>query len=374
MMKARSAGASADREPKDARFMREALRLAQRGRGTTSPNPMVGAVIVRDGVIVGEGYHHRAGAPHAEIHALHAAGPSARGATLYCSLEPCCHTGRTGPCVEQVVAAGIGRVVVAVEDPNPRVRGGGIEYLRAHGVAVDVGVERPAAIRLNEAYLRFVRDGRPFVIMKVALSADGRIAGARGQPVRLTSDDANARVHALRAEVDAIGIGSGTMLADDPRLTVRGTPRVRPLVRVVFDRRLRTPPTARVFGTLEAGPIIVVTTAEALEHRGTQALALEAVGASVACAAQDDLGAAFRLLAERELTSLLLEGGATLHREAWQSGLVDRVQIYRTPRTLGASGLAWFSSPEALLGALSERRVQTCGADVLEEGDVHGID
>jgi len=365
---------SADRLKQDERFMLEALRLARRGLGATSPNPMVGAVVVRDGAIVGQGYHHRAGEPHAEIHALDAAGSLAHGATLYCNLEPCSHTGRTGPCVERVVAAGIARVVAAVDDPNPLVRGRGIAYLRAHGVEVEVGLARRAAVRLNETFFTFARFGRPFVTMKVALSADGRIAGANGRPVRLTSDESNARVHALRADVDAIGVGSGTMLADDPLLTARGTARTRPLVRVVFDSRLRTPPSARVFGTLEAGPVIVVTSHEAVVSDGSQVSALEAAGAVVAGTAPHDLGEALRLLAERDVTSLLLEGGATLHRTAWQASLVDRVQVFRTPQVLGPSGLAWFASPEHLFAGMHERRREACGPDVLEEGDVHGID
>ena len=222
----------------DRDYMDRALQLAERGRGRTSPNPLVGAVVVsRDGLIVGQGYHRRVGEAHAETIALDEAGDRARGATLYCTLEPCCHLGRTGPCVERIVDAGVTRVVAAVEDPNPLVHGKGFEYLRTHGVAVDVGLGADAARRLNQPFFTVMREHRPFVILKAAVSADGFIAEAPGRRTTLSSPDADRHAHRYRAEVDAIAVGAGTILVDDPTLTARGAFRERPLTRVVFDRQ-----------------------------------------------------------------------------------------------------------------------------------------
>src|SRR5262245_21261231 len=265
----------------DARWMDRALFHAARGAGRTSPNPLVGAVIVTpDGVVVGQGYHERAGDAHAEVRALEEAGARARGATLYCTLEPCSHQGRTGPCVAPIVDAGIARVVAAVEDPDPRVRGRGFAYLRAHGVHVDVGVCADAATVLNQPFFTLTRERRPFTILKAAVSADGFIAEAPGRPTALTSADANRHAHRLRAEIDAIAVGVGTILADDPALTARSAYRERPLTRVIFDRRLRTPPSARVLSTPEAGPVIIVADQPHDEGAGARR-ALEAAGAEV---------------------------------------------------------------------------------------------
>src|SRR5437660_9091505 len=252
-------------------YMERALFLAARGRGRTSPNPMVGAVVVTaDGIVVGQGYHERAGEAHAEVRALDAAGSLARGATLYCTLEPCVHTGRTGPCTERIVSAGIARVVAAIGDPNPVVNGRGFAFLRGRGVDVEVGLGAAAASRLNQPFFTLMRQGRPFVIAKAAVSADGQVAATAGRPIRLTSPESDRHAHQTRAEMDAIGVGSGTILADDPRLTARGAYRDRPLARVIFDRHLRTPPTARVLSTRDAGPVIIVTTAQSAraERRG----------------------------------------------------------------------------------------------------------
>src|SRR5262245_30751192 len=231
----------------DIEYMTRALDLAERGRGTTSPNPMVGAVVVRgDGSIVGQGYHEQAGGPHAEVRALDEAGELAQGASLYCTLEPCSHVGRTGPCVERVAAAGISRVVAATVDPDPRVSGRGFEVLRRQGIGVSIGVGRERALQLNRAYFTFKTRGRPFVIMKAATSLDNKVAAAAGQRTQITSDDSLRHAHAVRAEIDAIGVGSETALVDDPLLTVREIHRRRPLTRVLFDRRLRIRPSARV--------------------------------------------------------------------------------------------------------------------------------
>ena len=328
--------------------MRRALEQARRGLGRTTPNPIVGATIVTDeGVVVGDGAHERAGEPHAEIHALNEAGGLARGATLYCTLEPCSHTGRTGPCTEAIIAAGIKRVVAAMEDPFPLVSGSGFARLREHGIDVVEGIGRDESARLNQPFLTAVREGRPFVIVKAAASIDGRIAAAPGVRTQLTSAAANRRVQYLRAQVDAIGVGSETVLVDDPLLTVRDVYRERPLTRVIFDRRRRTPASARVFSTLEQGPVMV------------------------AGSPGDDLKSVLRQLASEGIQSLLLEGGAQLHAAAWDEGLVDYVQLYVAPSALGGDGVPLFGGRPWSPASLIDPRVEILGPDTLIEGYVH---
>ncbi len=351
--------------------MARALFHAARGRGRTSPNPLVGAVIVSpDGVVLGQGYHARAGDAHAEIGALAEAGPRAHGATLYCTLEPCAHHGRTGPCVERVVEAGIVRVVAATQDPNPLVNGRGFHYLRAHGVTVDVGLAADQAEALNRPFFTLMRRGRPFVILKAATSLDGCIAEAPGRRTQLTSAEADRHAHAIRAEVDAIGVGINTLLVDDPLLTPRGPFRERPLTRVLFDRRLRTPVDAKVLSTRAAGPVIIVTTAEAAESAEVR-LPLEAAGAEIVVARDGTFRAALEPLARREIGSLLLEGGAEVVASAWDEGLVDCVSLYITPRVLGPDGVALLPGRPCVSAALYDRRVEALGPDVLVEGYVH---
>jgi diaminohydroxyphosphoribosylaminopyrimidine deaminase/5-amino-6-(5-phosphoribosylamino)uracil reductase len=353
-------------------YMERALFHAARGAGRTSPNPLVGAVgVSADGVVVGQGYHERAGEAHAEVHALVGAGTRARGATLYCTLEPCCHQGRTGPCVSRIVDAGIVRVVAAVEDPNPAVRGRGFTFLRERGVAVDVGLAAESAVTLNQPFFTLMREGRPFVVLKAATSIDGRIAAASGARTFLTSAAANRHAHRVRAEVDAIGVGSGTILADDPELTARGAFRERPLARVIFDRRLRTPPQARVLSTPGAGPVIIVTTA-ASAARADLRTPLETRGAQIEVAADGTLRAALQRLAARQIESLLLEGGGAVHAAAWDEGLVDYVRLYVTPHVLGDGGLPLLPDRAFSSADLHDRRIVPLGPDVLIEGYVHG--
>jgi diaminohydroxyphosphoribosylaminopyrimidine deaminase/5-amino-6-(5-phosphoribosylamino)uracil reductase len=353
--------------------MTRALELAERGRGRTSPNPLVGAVVVSPaGVVVGEGYHERAGEPHAEAHALDDAGERARGATLYCTLEPCCHTGRTGPCVERIVSSGISRLVASVEDPNPAVRGRGFAHLRAHGVEVTVGVGAERALHLNRPFFTFMRQGRPFVIMKVAVSRDGYVAAFPGARTSLTSGAARHHAHRVRAEVDAVGVGSTTLLVDDPLLTARGVVRDRPLTRVVFDRRLRTPPTARVLSTVAHGPVIIVTGARAAGSSPGRIRALQAAGALVEVVEPATLLAALRRLASRPILSIVLEGGPALHSAAWDAGLVDCVHRYESPVMLGSRGVPWL--PGDVMSALVGRRSEPLGPDTFTEGYVHGTD
>jgi diaminohydroxyphosphoribosylaminopyrimidine deaminase/5-amino-6-(5-phosphoribosylamino)uracil reductase len=356
----------------DADFMRRALFHAARAEGVTTPNPMVGAVIVSpDGVVVGQGRHPRAGEPHAEVFAIEDAGPRARGATMYVNLEPCCHTGRTGPCTERIISAGICRVVTAMVDPNPLVSGKGIEVLRASGVAVDVGVLNDAAARLNRAFTIVQTERRPMVIAKAAMSADRKIAAAPGVRTAISSADANRRVQRLRAAVDAIGVGSGTMLADDPLLTVRDCYRARPLARVIFDRDLRTPATARVFSTLSAGPVIIVTTQAARSRYADRVAALTHAGATLVEGAGDlrhDLGELLRF----EISTLLLEGGAQLHASAWRAGVIDRVHLIVAPITLGERGVAAFDGIDVQGSELIPIRIDRLGPDTWMEADVHG--
>ena len=348
-------------------YMDRALLLAARGRGRTSPNPMVGAVVVSP---EGQGFHERAGEPHAEVHALTRAGAGARGATLYCTLEPCCHLGRTGPCVERVAEAGIARVVAAVGDPNPKVDGRGFAYLRDRGIDVEVGLRADQAARLNQPFFTVMREHRPFVILKAATSIDGFIAASAGQRTKLTSAPADRHAHAARAEVDAIAVGSGTILVDDPLLTARGAYRERPLTRVIFDRRLQTPPSARVLSTAAAGPVIIVTTAEAAGC-GDRRRELEARGARIEVPAAESFSAALERLAAFGIGSLLLEGGATLHAAAWREGAVDFVRLYVTPQTLGPSGVPLLDGHTWSWMQLLDSRVEPIGPDTLIEGYVH---
>ena len=301
----------------DAAFMERALFLAERGRGTTSPNPMVGAVVVSpSGVIVGQGAHIRPGGAHAEVAALDMAGELARGATLYCTLEPCAHVGRTGPCVARIVAAGISRVVAAMIDPNPRVSGRGFDYLRGHGVSVTSGVGEAAATRLNAPFVTWVTKRRPYVIAKSAVSADGFV-GLPGTRAMLTGDEANRFFHRQRAEVDAILAAAGTVLADDPRLTARHVRRDRQLLRVIVDWRARVPAHSRLFSTLSEGPVIMAVTRAAVAARPEAIGDLEAAGATFELFDAPDLEGLLARLGQREITLLLVEGGPSLlHRSA----------------------------------------------------------
>ncbi len=323
--------------------MQLALRLAAKGLGHTSPNPMVGAVVVAGRRVVGRGYHRHVGGPHAEIHALHEAGAQAKGATLYVSLEPCTHVKkRTPPCVPAILRAGIRRVVVAMQDPNPSVRGRGIRALRRAGLRVDVGCRYDEAARLNESYSHRLRTGRPLVTVKAAMTLDGKIAAAGGESRWITGDAARRDAHRLRAQADAILVGIGTVLADDPRLTVRlGRRRAptrtgaRPL-RVVLDSRLRIPFRARMLWESSGGQVIVITTPRAqaarikrLEHQGARVIQVAAERRGVS------LPAALRALADLGVNHVLVEGGAEVNAALLQGKLVDRLALYMAPKLLG---------------------------------------
>ena len=356
----------------DESYMREALRLAANARGRTSPNPMVGAVIVRGGVIVGSGWHRAAGEPHAEIHALRMAGALAHGATLYVTLEPCSHHGRTGPCAEAVIAAGIARVVTALSDPNPAVAGGGIERLRAAGIAVVTGVCAEEARRQNEVFLKWVVTKRPFVTLKTAMTLDGKTASRTGASQWITGAAARARVHEWRDEHDAILVGIGTVLADDPRLTVRRTDRAgKNPVRVVLDSMARTPHDAKLLTDGAARTIIAVT--ERADPKRT--LLLRACGAEVVTCGEDavDLPQLLGILGAQELTSVLVEGGGAVHWSFLSAGLADKMRVFIAPLLMGgtdaptAVGGMGFDSPQAAL-RLRDMTVEQIGADILVTG------
>jgi diaminohydroxyphosphoribosylaminopyrimidine deaminase/5-amino-6-(5-phosphoribosylamino)uracil reductase len=261
------------------------------------------------------------------------------------------------------------RVVAAIQDPNPLVSGRGFAYLREHGVEVEVGVGAEAATRLNQPFLSLMRRRRPFVVLKAAVSLDGCMAAAPGCRTSLTSGPANRHAHRTRAEVDAIGVGIGTILADNPLLTARGAYRERPLTRVVFDRRLRTPPDARLLSTRAAGPVIIVTSAEGVER--SRRLALERQGAEIEVVPEASVGAALERLGARGIGSLLLEGGAAIHGAAWDEQVVDFVRLYVTPRVLGPAGVPLLEGRAFASAALFDRRVEPLGPDVLVEGYVH---
>lgn len=357
----------------DLRYMQLALSLGRRGLGRTWPNPAVGAVIVKDEAIIGRGWTQPGGRPHAEVEALARAGAAARGATLYVTLEPCSHHGRSPPCADAVIAAGIARVVSAIEDPNPEVAGQGHARLRAAGIKVDVGLGASEAARDHAGHLRNVRDGRPHVILKLALSSDDKIAGVGNARVAITSDPANARVHLLRAQCDALLVGIRTVLADDPQLTCR-LPGMgdRSPVRVVLDRALRTPGASRLVQSARQTPLwlIAAETAEAaaatrLGAAGAQVLRLPVDPAAVML----DLDAVLRLLAGRGVTRLMVEGGARIASSFLAHGLVDEVWLFRGPDPIGDDGIpALNGAPLSAVTASPTFRLrtsETLGPDTL---------
>lgn len=354
--------------------MARALFHAERGRGLTSPNPIVGAVVVTSsGIVVGQGAHLVAGGPHAEIAALDEAGERARGSTLYCTLEPCSHTGRTGPCVERIVAAGVRHVVMAVTDPNPHVSGRGALFLRSRGVQVTSDVGMTEALEQHAPFFTWIRQGRPFVIAKAAISADGFVGGETHAPLRLTGPEADRYFHRQRAEVDAIAVGAGTVLADDPLLTARGAYRARPLLRVIFDWRGRVPVSARLFSTLSAGPVIMVVNDWTRERHAAHFAELERMGVVIETFGSRELAPVMTRLGSRQILSLLVEGGPALHTAFADAGLVDRVQYIATPHIIGA-GVLVAPMFNAGLPGVAQARTTRLGLDRLIQFDVHRTD
>jgi diaminohydroxyphosphoribosylaminopyrimidine deaminase/5-amino-6-(5-phosphoribosylamino)uracil reductase len=318
-------------------YLREALDLAILGRGQTSPNPMVGAVLVRDGQVVGRGFHTYAGVKHAEILALEQAGEQARGAILYINLEPCSHHGRTGPCTDAIVAAGVAEVVAAMQDPNPQVSGRGFQALRQAGVRVQIAAEFTAeAEKLNEAFVHFMRAGRPLVTLKSALTLDGKIAAPDDNRGWITSEVARAHVQQLRHHADAILTGIGTVLADDCLLTDRtGLPRSRPLLRFVLDSQLRIPPHCKMLDSCRGDVVIATTSAAAPERRK----AVEARGAKVltfdGLDGRTDLRSVVDWLAGEKYLSLMIEAGSRMNWAALEAEIVDKIFFYYGAKILG---------------------------------------
>ena len=350
-------------DEQDLAFMRRALGLAERGWGHVAPNPMVGAVVVKDGVVVGEGYHAEYGGPHAEVFALKEAGERARGATLYVTLEPCAHTGKTPPCTEAIRAAGVARVVAAVVDPNPTARGGA-KKLRKAGVQVALGALEAEARELNHIYFHGAEFYRPFVTLKLAVSREGAIADGSRTPRWLTGDEARREVHRLRAGHDAIAVGLGTAIADDPRLTVREVPAPRkPPARVVFSRGGKLPAGSQLVATARDVPVILIAVRIDPEHRS----ALTAAGVSVL--EVRDLNDGLLELASRGIRSVLLEGGARIAGAALRAGSVDRIVMFQTEAELGPDGLQAFAFTPADLVAPGPKwkilRQEKLGADVM---------
>ena len=327
----------------DLRYMQLALTLGRRGQGRTWPNPAVGAVVVKDGVIVGRGWTQPGGRPHAEPVALAQAGAAAKGATLYVTLEPCSHVGKSPPCADAIVAAGIARVVAAIEDPNPDVAGQGHARLRAAGIKVDVGLCAEEAASDHSGHFRRIRDGRPHVVLKLAVSPDGKIAAAGRKPVAVTGERVRSRVHLLRAQCDAVLVGIGTVLADDPELTCRlpGMAKRSP-VRVVLDRALRISGSSKLVHSARTTPLWVMTSALA---EAPAAMALGAAGAQVLRVPATvsppglELPAVLHSLAEKGITKLLVEGGARIASSFVSAGLVDEVWLFRGLNEIGADGV-----------------------------------
>jgi diaminohydroxyphosphoribosylaminopyrimidine deaminase/5-amino-6-(5-phosphoribosylamino)uracil reductase len=373
----------------DEQYMGEALALARQGIALASPNPRVGAVIVNDeGAVVGRGFHTYDGLKHAEVLAIEKAGERAKGGTLYLNLEPCSHQGRTGPCADAVIAAGIKRVFAAIEDPNPLVRGQGFERLRAAGVEVQVGLMGDEAKSLNEAFAKYVRTKLPFVTLKAGMTLDGKIAPPPGESVSptalgagsvstgwITSAEARAHVQELRHQSDAIMVGVGTVIADDPLLTDRsGLARRRRLLRVILDSRLRLPLESRLVKSANADLLVFCSFAEEkrkaeLELRGIRVCQVKQAKES----GHPDLAHVMRRLGEMEITSVLIEGGANVNWVALEAGLVDKVFLYYAPKILAGTGSVPFAGGRGFRGIQEAAQVKNVrlhrfGEDFAVEG------
>jgi len=366
------AGAAPQAPTGDIGAMRAALSLARRGLGSVWPNPAVGCVIIKDGRVVGRGWTQSGGRPHGETEALRRAGEAARGAAAYVSLEPCCHWGRTPPCVDALVAAGLRRVVVALEDPDPRVAGEGLRRLRAAGLEVEVGLCAEEAAEVNAGFLSRLRLGRPLVTLKFATSLDGHLATASGESQWISGPPARERAHALRASHDAIMVGIGTVVADDPQLTCRlpGLDHRSP-VRVVIDRHLRIPPTARLIVDAGLVPTWVLTSRSADPGRRAAFLAngVTLIDVDLGRDGQIDLTRALAALGERGITRLLVEGGAQVAAAFIRSRFVDRLVWVHAPLVIGGDGIPAIAGLDvaALADAAAFERLatETIGADVL---------
>lgn len=362
----------------EAEYMRRAIALARRGQGTTSPNPMVGAVVVKGGKVVGEGYHRKAGEAHAEVLALEKAGPRARGGTLILNLEPCCHTGRTPPCVNSIIKAGLRKVVVAMTDPNPLVNGKGIEILKKAGIDVKVGLLEQEAKVLNEVFITYVEKKRPFLVLKAAASLDGKIATRIGESKWISNEESRHYANQLRSVMDAIMIGINTVILDNPLLIPRvAKPRRYPL-RVVLDSKLRIPLSCELVKTADKYKTLIFTLADSRQDKESR---LKSMGVDVVRVAPGDngrvaLAGVCSELGKREITSVLIEGGGELNGSFVEEGLLDKIIIFYAPKIIGgknASNLVSgkgvdFLKDAARIDITSVRRFKE---DICVEGYVH---
>jgi diaminohydroxyphosphoribosylaminopyrimidine deaminase/5-amino-6-(5-phosphoribosylamino)uracil reductase len=360
----------------DIHFMRKAINLAKKGRGLTSPNPMVGAIVVKDGNIIAEGYHVKAGTPHAEVIALNSAGSRAKGATLYVNVEPCCHTNkRTPPCTTAIIEAGIHRVAVSMIDPNPEVAGQGIETLQKAGIIVDVGILKRQAEQLNEVFQKYITVKKPYVILKVAQSLDGKIATASRESKWITGPVSLQNAHQLRHDYDAILVGSGTVKDDDPSLTAR-TPEGKDPVRIILDSNLTIPLNAKVLTQKSTAVTLIATTPKADKTRIKQ---VEETGAKVLVLPEKDGMVDLKVLMDElgrmDISSVLIEGGATVNNSALRSGIVDKVVFFIAPMIMcGHDAISSVGGlcPESLQSAikLTDLKVRRSGDDLMVEGYV----
>jgi len=366
----------------DIPFMQRALDLARKGTGLASPNPMVGAIVVGNGEVLGEGFHRYESRDHAEIVALKSAGERARGATLYGSLEPCCHAGRTGPCTDAIVAAGIARVVAAMKDPNPKVAGRGIERLRAAGIEAETGVLEEEARRVNEAFAFWIHAGKPFVTLKSALTLDGQLAlpgsrkpsGNQDDAWWITSPESRAEVQRMRHASDALLTGIGTILADDPLLTDRsGLPRRRRLLRVILDSGLRLSPRSRVVETA-ADDLLVFTLASTKSVKARQ---LERAGVQIVKATGErgriHLRGVLKELGKRDILSVLLEAGSELNGAALAAGVVQKLFLFYAPKVAGEDGVPFTRARKLVLPPLENVQFHRFGPDFAVEGYLHDV-
>jgi diaminohydroxyphosphoribosylaminopyrimidine deaminase / 5-amino-6-(5-phosphoribosylamino)uracil reductase len=360
------------------RFMKQALGLARKGAGRVSPNPLVGALVVRDGAVVGAGYHRYFGGPHAEVYALQQAGNRARGADMYVTLEPCSHTGKTPPCADALIQAGVGRVFVGMADPNPLVSGRGMKKLRSAGIAVESGILENECRRLNESFLKYITTGMPFVVLKAAATLDGRIATRTGDSKWITCPESRRFAHRLRADADAVMVGSGTVLADDPQLTVRlGRKAARQPLRVIVDGRLRTPLSSRmVQPEYAAGTLLVTSVCKAAtpKTRKLQALGIRVLGCPQK-SGRIDMRRLLKKLAAGGIASVLIEGGAELAASALADGIVDKVYVFYAPKILGgrqALGMIGGKGCSRIAEAVNivDLRLRRIKNDILIEGYV----
>jgi diaminohydroxyphosphoribosylaminopyrimidine deaminase/5-amino-6-(5-phosphoribosylamino)uracil reductase len=371
-------------------YMQRALQLARKATALASPNPLVGCVLVREGQIVGEGFHQYEWRDHAEVVAIKSAGEKARGATMYVTLEPCNHTGRTGPCTEAILSAGIARVVATIEDPNAVVAGKGFARLRAAGVEVFTGLMEEEARRLNEPFAKWIRTKTPLVTLKSAMTLDGQLAVPRQGKAKgghetksnaknknhawVTSEQSRAEVQRLRHAADALLTGIGTVLADDPLLTDRsGLPRRRRLLRVILDSRLRLAPRARIVATMDddllvfTGASLRSVKAKALQNAGVEVVAAKMRGGRI------DLRAVLKELGRREILSVLLEAGGALNGAALAADLVDKVVLFYAPRFAGDTGVPFASGAELKFSTLRDMEIRQVGPDFAVEGTIHDV-